>query len=90
MVERTEEYKEVKFLIERWKTLKATSDQLMKAISKSTEEMETQRIQIQKYTEVRVMDILYVCIMIMIIIIICIYRYVSIILDYIHMIVIQN
>jgi hypothetical protein len=58
VLEKTEEYKEIKFLIERWKTLKATSDKLRSDTEKSIRESEAQRFQIQKYVEEKANEIL--------------------------------
>lgn len=54
----SEEFKEVRFVIERWKTLQTTWEQLKAAAEQSAEETEQQRILLQKYTEEKANEIL--------------------------------
>ena len=51
MTETSEEFKEARFIIERWKTLIDTSRQLNEVIEKSSELLEIQRSGIQKYRD---------------------------------------
>ncbi|PRP87504.1 flagellar associated protein [Planoprotostelium fungivorum] len=58
VLERTDEYKEIKFLVERWKILKDTGDQLRRQTEESTLRTESQSKSMQKYMEEKNIEIL--------------------------------
>ena len=52
VLEQTEDYKEIRALIERWNTLQATAMQLRETIAQNLKESETIRVALQKYSQV--------------------------------------
>jgi len=58
VLEKTDEYKEVKLLIERWNTLSVTRTGLQQQQEATVRETEKQRVQLQKYVEEQVNDVL--------------------------------
>lgn len=57
-MEQTEDYKEIKSLIDRWNTLKATSIHLNDTIANNIHESETTRASLKKYKEVNIKHII--------------------------------
>jgi len=58
VLEHTEDYKEIRSLIERWNTLQATATHLRESIAKNLQESETIRATLQKYSQEKTTEIL--------------------------------
>eukprot|EP01112_Ceratiomyxa_fruticulosa_P007693 TRINITY_DN1995_c0_g1_i2.p1 TRINITY_DN1995_c0_g1~~TRINITY_DN1995_c0_g1_i2.p1 ORF type:complete len:317 (-),score=64.19 TRINITY_DN1995_c0_g1_i2:129-1079(-) len=58
VVESTEEFKEVKTLIERWGTLQQTTQQLQKTTAQHLQDTETARVSLLRYSEEKTNEIL--------------------------------